>query len=164
MPDLSRAGRLVLALCVVAVDAASKAWAVRALSGAGTRWLWHPWLGLALYWNRGAISDLGAGHPGIVTAVGLVGTAALAVLLLAQRRAGPGVALMLGGGGGNLLSRLVSGAVPDFIRVYPGHGVFNLADVSLQVGVVWLVVDLLLASGHGRVSAGRARPAPDGRC
>lgn len=135
---------------------------MRTLGGAAAPWIWRPWLGLGLYWNRGAANDLGAQHPGIVTAVGLVGTGALAVLLLAQRRAGPGVALMLGGAGGNVLSRLVSGAVPDFIRVYPGHGLFNLADVSLQVGVVWLVVELLVLSGQGRTPSRRARPAPSG--
>lgn len=152
---LNRTARLLLALTVVALDAASKAWAVRALRAGATIWIWHPWLGLGLYWNAGAANDLGARHPGVVMAVGIAGTAALVAILLAQRRAGPGVPLMLGGAAGNLLSRLVAGAVPDFIRVYPGRGLFDLADLALQVGAVWLVVAW---AGAARPRARAARP------
>jgi lipoprotein signal peptidase len=135
----------MLALGVLALDQGSKAWAARALRSGATRWIWRPWLGLGLYWNAGAANDVGAHHPGIVLAVGLAGTAALAAVLIVQQRASPGVPLMLGGAAGNVLSRLVAGAVPDFIRVYPGNGLFNLADLSLQVGVIWVAIDLLTA-------------------
>ena len=56
-----------------------------------------------------------------------------------------GAALLLGGAAGNLLDRLLHGAVSDFIvfefMVFP---VFNLADVFLTIGAVLLILDLLI--------------------
>jgi signal peptidase II len=56
------------------------------------------------------------------------------------------VALVLGGGLGNLLDRVRSGSVTDFIALHSGgagwtmSGTFNLGDVWLVVGVVMLSV------------------------
>lgn len=144
---MSKGRRLLLALLVVAVDAASKAWANRALSPTRVRWLVGHWMGMQLLHNPGATLGLGAGHPGIVTAVGLAGTAALTAVLLTQAKGGPGIALMLGGAAGNVLSRLTAGAVTDFLRVYPWPGIFNLADVALRVGAVVFLIELIWAPG-----------------
>lgn len=49
-----------------------------------------------------------------------------------------GMALVLGGGIGNIYDRLVYGSVTDFLHIDFGifqTGIFNLADVSIMVGV-----------------------------
>jgi signal peptidase II len=49
--------------------------------------------------------------------------------------------LLLGGAAGNLLDRIRFGRVVDFLdfRVWP---VFNLADVAITLGAIWLALDL----------------------
>lgn len=102
----------------------------------------------------------------IIAAVGLV------IIGLAAARTKPherikraGLALMFAGALGNLLDRVVSGSVTDFIRLRFGdHGypIFNIADVALGVGVGLVVLDGLLAgrarnrpidTGEGRIAA-----------
>lgn len=52
------------------------------------------------------------------------------------------VALILGGTIGNLIDRIMLGYVHDFIKIcfWPS---FNIADLAITVGVIWLVVYLL---------------------
>ena len=51
-----------------------------------------------------------------------------------------GLGLILVGGLGNILDRLMVGGVRDFIY-YPGLEVYgNIADIILTVGIIWLIV------------------------
>ncbi len=56
--------------------------------------------------------------------------------------------LELGGALGNLVDRLVTGKVTDFldIRVWP---VFNLADTAIVIGVAFFAIDVLFGKGTG---------------
>jgi len=57
------------------------------------------------------------------------------------------LALVLGGAVGNLLDRLASGAVTDFVAVFIGSyrwPDFNLADSAISIGLALLVLDALL--------------------
>jgi len=51
--------------------------------------------------------------------------------------------LLLGGAVGNILDRLRSGSVTDFIKLPLGWPPFNLADASITIGIVglFLVID-----------------------
>ncbi len=53
--------------------------------------------------------------------------------------------LMLGGASGNLIDRLVSGRVTDFIdfRVWP---IFNIADSAIDIGVALLIIIMLIGA------------------
>lgn len=93
----------------------------------------------------------------------MVGSAVAVALVLWMLLQGPpkhattiGCGLILGGAAGNLLDRLTTGQVTDYIdlRVWP---VFNIADVAIVLGVV----TLLLASL--RSDAGRQSTASDQR-
>jgi signal peptidase II len=56
------------------------------------------------------------------------------------------LALVLGGAVGNLLDRLMTGAVTDFVDVYLGAHhwpAFNVADSAISIGVVLITVDTL---------------------
>ena len=62
------------------------------------------------------------------------------------------IGLIVGGALGNLIDRLKDGAVVDFISVgwWPA---FNVADSSISVGMVLLILTLLLGERFGWISA-----------
>ena len=107
--------------------------------------------------NRGAFLSIGSGLPagirfwvfGMMVALVL---ALIAARAIADRRAGAvsvvGLAMIVGGGVGNLIDRVNAGVVRDFINIGIGSirtGVFNVADLAITAGAVvvaftWRVV------------------------
>ena len=86
----------------------------------------------------------------LLAAVAAVALSALAVyaarLPAEQRFARFGLALIVGGAGGNLIDRLGAGYVVDFVDVYWGgwhFWAFNVADAAITVGVAFMILDLL---------------------
>jgi len=77
-----------------------------------------------------------------------------ATLPAEQRLARGGLALIVGGAAGNLIDRLQSGYVVDFVDLY-WQGwhfwAFNVADAAITVGVSLMILDLLHI-GRRRVS------------
>lgn len=77
-----------------------------------------------------------------------------ATLPAEQRLARFGLALIVGGAAGNLIDRLQSGYVVDFVDLY-WQGwhfwAFNVADAAITVGVSLMILDLLHI-GRRRVS------------
>jgi signal peptidase II len=63
-----------------------------------------------------------------------------------------GLALIVGGAGGNLIDRVAIGSVVDFIDVYwrdYHFWAFNVADSAISVGVAVVILDMLgLGGGH----------------
>ena len=107
--------------------------------------------------NAGAFLSLGEGLPRMARRVvfdGLVtaGIAIAAWFLLTGRVRGRGddvaLALIVGGGTGNLIDRLrFGGYVTDFLYLHAGRlhtGVFNVADVWITGGVLWLMLAWLV--------------------
>jgi signal peptidase II len=72
-----------------------------------------------------------------------------------HRLAGFGLALIVGGAAGNLIDRLQSGFVIDFVDVY-WRGwhfwAFNVADASITIGVCLMILDLMEIGRSRRVS------------
>jgi signal peptidase II len=76
----------------------------------------------------------------------------ISTVLLRRDRAGTQTALLrialtlvLGGAFGNLYDRIVNGTVTDFIEVHAGQHyfpAFNMADSSITVGAVLLLIDM----------------------
>ncbi|HEV2720597.1 MAG TPA: signal peptidase II, partial [Thermoanaerobaculia bacterium] len=102
--------------------------------------------------NAGAFLSLGDNLPvhlrtiifDVVVAIGLI--AAIVVLARGKVTAhGDDIALafIVGGGIGNLIDRIrFSGKVTDFIYLQAGPlhtGVFNVADMAITFGVLWLL-------------------------
>jgi signal peptidase II len=57
-----------------------------------------------------------------------------------------GIAFVIGGGIGNIYDRLIYGSVTDFLHIDLGivqTGIFNLADVSIMMGVFIVLMDSL---------------------
>jgi signal peptidase II len=109
-----------------------------------------------------------AGGAGAAWVLALLGAGALTLVAVYFRSARPtdtlllsALALVLGGAAGNLLDRVVAGAVTDFLGVYLGSyrwPDFNVADSAISVGLCLLILD----SFRGRRS-GAPAPADDAR-
>ena len=139
----SRLGRiLAVAAAVVAVDQATKSWALSALQDGPIDVVWT--LRLNLTFNSGLAFSQGRGLTPLIT----VAAVALVVGLLWWSRQvttsalALGTGLILGGACGNLVDRLVrghDGAVVDFIDLqwWP---IFNVADAALSCGAILIVV------------------------
>lgn len=96
--------------------------------------------------NEGIAFGLFPGRQGIVAVLTVIALSAIAIALagLVARNAmvAVGAGLLVGGSLGNLIDRLVHGAVTDFIDLdrWPA---FNLADCGITVGAVLIVLGLL---------------------
>lgn len=112
--------------------------------------------------NHGVAFGLEAGNQVLVTV--LVGLALLGLLAyFATHASRPliwlATGLLLGGALGNLLDRIHSGSVVDFVQLPLGWPPFNLADVSIVLGVLLLLFAIESprdphAAEHERVDPG----------
>lgn len=104
--------------------------------------------------NPGAFFSLGADlAPDVRRAVFVLASLAASLLIVRlyaratedQRALRAGLALLLSGALGNLIDRIVSGAVVDFVHLYFRDlhwATFNVADVLITAGLGFLVLDL----------------------
>jgi signal peptidase II len=89
----------------------------------------------------------------LASAAAMIG---LLVWLLLSGRAGgalshAGLALILGGAGGNALDRVMHGSVTDFLEVRLGTYVwpaFNVADSVISIGAALVLIELLFGGAH----------------
>ena len=91
----------------------------------------------------------------LMTAIGLF--ALIAISLYASRvppdqpLARLGLAAIIGGAVGNLIDRIASGYVIDFVDVYWGSWhfwAFNVADAAITVGACCLILDMVFLNAH----------------
>ena len=141
---------LPVAVAVLALDQLSKFLIERAFTSHQDLAL-LPFLSLRLAYNTGAafsfLHDAGGWQRGFLSAVSIAIMVWLAVwihrLAPVDRRLLWPLALILGGAAGNLVDRLSTGAVTDFIVLhYRGWywPTFNLADAAISIGVVVLIL------------------------
>ena len=68
-----------------------------------------------------------------------------------QLTARVGLALIIGGAAGNLLDRVLTGSVVDFVDVYwrtYHFWAFNVADSAITIGVSLMILDMLGVGTH----------------
>jgi signal peptidase II len=141
---------LLLAAGVVALDQATKFVAVAALTGKAPVEV-MPFFNLVLVYNRGAAFSFLAGAGGwqreLFTAIAVI--ASLWIVWLLRRYPQQtlfclALSLVLGGAVGNVIDRVMIGAVVDFLdfHAYGWHWpAFNVADSAITCGAVLLVWD-----------------------
>jgi signal peptidase II len=135
-----------LAACgvVVAVDQGTKALAT-SLVDRGERVEVLPFLAFENVRNKGVAFGLGDDISAVVVGATVVVLLGLLVYLASRSRTGWLIwlpaALLIGGALGNLADRVRDGAVIDFIDL-PLWPTFNLADVSIVVGVLLLLFEV----------------------
>ena len=161
MPPLRIGGRtvnlevvgLLSALAGVAFDQASKIamlYGFHFVDRPGVHVPVTPFFDLVMVWNHGISYGLfqadGLAGTVLLTAFSLTAMAVLTWWLMgADRRIlALGLGLIIGGALGNVIDRILYGAVADFFYLHAfGRGwyVFNIADVAIGIGVLALLVD-----------------------
>ena len=124
-----------------------------------------PWLSVTRVHNTGAAFGLlnAMEFPGKTLVLTLIAVTALVALAAYASMLSPeqglsrlGLAFIIGGAAGNLIDRVATGYVLDFVDVYSAgwhFWAFNLADAAITVGVALMILDLL---GVGRYRVSRA--------
>lgn len=125
--------------------------------------------------NTGVAFGLFASHgaDGGAWLLVVMGVVALAAVVLYFRLAPArnrlllySLALIVGGAVGNLIDRLASGAVTDFLDVYVGTyhwPAFNVADSAITVGIGLMILDSFRSHRKGEAAAREEPPADSGR-
>lgn len=143
---------LLVALAVVALDQAVKAWVVAFFAARGTDMVAVlPVFNLVLTWNHGVSFGLFNGG-GETLLFAVLAAAIVAALVWWLSRAGThglqlAIGLVIGGAVGNIVDRLARGAVVDFLDFHLGtlHWfAFNVADTAICLGVFFIALDGLL--------------------
>ena len=168
---MRRLALLGLIVVVLACDQASKVAARAYLRDAPPRD--YGILSLVYTENSGAFLSLGSGLPHLVRRVvfdGLVtiGIAMAAWFLLTGRIHGRGddvaLALIIAGGVGNRIDRLrYGGFVTAFLNLHAGvlhTGVFNVADMAITGGVLWLALAWMLPRKPSHPAHSPSPPPP----
>ncbi len=125
---------------VIVVDQATKAW-VRSSVAIGDRDGVFPGVEIVHVRNEGvAFSRFSGGGTvvSVIVAVALVALLAYFVTHMSKPLVWLPTGLLLGGALGNVIDRVRDGGVTDFIKL-PGWPAFNVADISITVGVLVLL-------------------------
>lgn len=141
---------LWLSLLVVILDQATK-WLAEALLEPFRPVALAPLLNLTLMYNEGAafsfLSNAGGWQRWFFATFALVMTIALVIWLVRLAKhegvTAAALALVIGGAVGNLIDRVRTGRVVDFIDFYVGTWhwpAFNVADSAITLGIVLLLV------------------------
>ena len=146
---------LVVLVSNVGCDQVSKAIARNALSANQSVSFVNDHITLMKVENRGAFLSIGSALPVFLRII-LLNILPLAILGLAgfyvftktnlSRLTTIGTCFVIGGGLGNLYDRMMYGSVTDFLHidfVIFQTGVFNLADVSIMMGMFVIVFDVI---------------------
>ena len=141
---LSLAGAAIL----VVIDQLIKQWATAALLPVGSMDVLPGIVELRYCLNDGMAFSMLAGKQGLL--IGMTSVMLRAVLIMLFVRKMPlteraAWTLVLGGGVGNLIDRVLNGVVVDYINVlFMRFAVFNFADICVCVGVaLWVLVIFL---------------------
>lgn len=180
MSTAHKAGRLmmwaiVVGLLTVAIDQATKQWALSSLGDGARRPLFGDLLGFELHFNPGAAFSFLTGSTWIFTVVAAVVVLALPLWIrrTSSRPWTITLGVVWGGAAGNLVDRLFRqpgfgrGHVVDFIA-YGRWFIGNVADIALVLGIAvivvlsWFSVPFDGEPGHkgeqaGEVDAGEGR-------
>jgi signal peptidase II len=149
---------LALLLLVLAADQLTKAWVLHRVDLSEGPLRVTPFMDITLVWNRGISYGLfqaeGAGR-WVLVGFTVAAIAALLVWLIRARHpmVAFGLAAIVGGAIGNLIDRLVHGAVVDFVFLHAAGFnwyVFNIADAAIVLGVVALLLDSFVVGPQRR--------------
>ena len=116
-----------------------------------------PFLELVVVWNRGISYGLFQQHTEwgrwLLVALSVAAVIGFSLWLrrVESRVLALSLGLLIGGAAGNLIDRVVFGAVFDFIHLHWGRFswyVFNIADAAIVAGVAGLLYDAWLTRGE----------------
>ena len=133
----------IVIILVFLADRLAKRWAAAFLIENGPTQV-HPWLTITETYNRGIAFGL---FQGIGPLVGWLTIAVVVGMFIYMMRTPRqlwlirlGMALIVGGAMGNLVDRVIAGEVLDFIQTPLRWGIFNVADIGVNVGMIVMVI------------------------
>ena len=156
---------LLVILAVVGLDQASKLWIVHHFGLYDSQVVIPGFFNLTYLTNNGAAFSILAGQPALWRQAFFIGAASLALVLIVIARRGYAslsgwynlaLALIAGGGIGNLIDRVRLGHVIDFLDFHLGAShwpAFNIADSAITIGVILFILRNLVFD--------RRRPVPE---
>ena len=156
---------ILIILIVIAADQLTKAWASSALKEIATMPVIEDVIHFTYVENRGAAFGMLADHRWIFMVLSIVGIAALFVWMTVDKTISRPMkailAMIIGGGIGNMIDRVMLGYVVDFIDCrFIDFYVFNVADSFVTVGCALFVV--LLAIAEYKTAKAKKAAAEDG--
>jgi signal peptidase II len=144
---------VLVAIAVFAVDQITKVWIVWHLNLAGnlTMDVFPPWLNLRMAWNQGMNFGLFSNDAEFMRWLLIAIALGVSVWVWLWIRRGPhrlrtqvSAGLLIGGALGNVVDRVLYGAVADFLNMsccgIENPYAFNVADVAIFAGAVGLVL------------------------
>lgn len=143
---------LVIAAIVIVIDQVVKYFTVEFIPLGTIVDLHNPILSLTYIKNTGAAWGILAGKLWLFTIITIIVVCGIVYVLYKNKSASKwftiGLTLILGGALGNFIDRIGQGFVVDmFMFEFIDFPIFNVADISLVVGVgcviVWLILDEL---------------------
>lgn len=144
---------LAAAVLLLAVDQITKFFVLRDLQPVGSVTLIPGLLELAYVENTGASFGLFKNLMWLVVTITVVAIIAIVVLLFRYKKHSffsyTTSALLIAGGIGNLIDRMVHGFVVDFIHVMFFDYIFNFADCCITVGAVLFIIHVLFFTRGG---------------
>lgn len=152
---------VVGAALLVVADQLIKQWANAVLQPVGAITLLPGIVELRYYLNDGMAFSMLAGKQTLLIAMtSIMLVCVLALLLLRKMNPWERVSwmLILGGGVGNLIDRVLNGEVVDYINVlFVSFAVFNFADICITTGVImlmlWVVYDSIKKDKEEKAAA-----------
>ena len=144
---------LVCVAALVGIDQLIKLWAVQALEPVGAMQFIPHVVELRFVLNQGMAFSLLSGKQLFL----IIATSAALILVAywlffrsrGKRLQQAALILVLGGGLGNLIDRVLNGEVVDYINLlFMRFAVFNFADICVCVGVALWVLVILLEETH----------------
>jgi signal peptidase II len=136
----------LLIIFAFVADRLTKWWAEGYLSENGVTQV-NDYLSLYPTYNRGIAFGMFQGVGPLVGWLSLIVVFGLLIYLTRIPRSmwllRIGIALIIGGALGNLVDRVIAGEVLDFIQTPIRPGIFNVADIMINVGVVLSLLAVL---------------------
>ena len=143
----------LLILIAFAADRVTKWWAGSFLNEHGPVQI-NSLLSVRETYNRGIAFGL---FQGIGPLVGWLTIAVVAGMFIYLTRSPreeklmrAGLGLIIGGALGNLLDRIVAGQVLDFIETPLRPGIFNVADIAINLGIIMILLATVWSSFRAR--------------
>tara|TARA_B110000858_G_C17712433_1_gene431262 strand:- start:130 stop:627 length:498 start_codon:yes stop_codon:yes gene_type:complete len=140
---------IVTVLLIFLADRASKIYILRIAEVENVVDIYvNPYLNFYLIWNKGIAFGLFSFNESLIynsvsLIIGLIIIAILILIIKTEDIKKYAFLLVLGGALGNLYDRFYYSAVPDFIDFHIGEihwFVFNVADIFITLGVIFLIV------------------------
>ena len=145
--------KIIIILTIFFFDRATKIYIINLQTeGIDIDFYIYPFLNFYLVWNTGIGFGLASMETNIyyhvlTTIIAIVNIGLIFFLIKSKSIYAYLIALIIGGSLGNLFDRIYYNAVPDFVDLHLGNYhwfIFNVADISITVGIIGLVLVELL--------------------